>query len=101
MPNQIDDVGWPSGEIVSRARGEERVLRLRVNAARQLHGSSRVIGQVMQCGPPPPRTSSPPLKVIAALAFGGMSSFDARKSDALIIRKPAFSNSLSVVSLRA
>src|SRR5450759_5055746 len=101
VPDQIHHIGGTRREIVERPRGEQSVFRLGVNSARQLHGSSRVIGQVMQCGPPPPRTSSPPSNVMAARWFAGISVSLDRKSDAEIILKPAFSSSRNVVSFRA
>ena len=66
VADQIDDVGRTRREVAEGASCEERFFRLGVNSARQFHGSSRVIGQVIQCGPPPPRTSSPPSNVMAA-----------------------------------
>ena len=101
VSDQIDDVGRTCREVVERASCKKSFFRLGVNSARHLHGSSRVIGQVMQWGPPPPRTSSPPSNVIAARWCGGISMLSDRKSDAVIILKPAFSSSLNVVSFRA
>src|SRR5688500_9005475 len=66
----------------------------------QLHGSSREMGSVMQRGPPPPRTSSPPSKVIAARCPSRTGSSPVRKSFAEMIRNPIFSSSRSVASLR-
>src|SRR5688500_13515108 len=66
----------------------------------QLHGSSREMGSVMHRGPPPPRTSSPPSKVIAARSPSRRGVSPARKSPALMVRNPIFSSSLSVASLR-
>src|SRR5688500_19440382 len=103
MTDEVDDIGWTGREKLSGAGSQKSVFELGAEAAnsRQIHGSSRTIGQVMQCGPPPPRTSSPPSKVSTALSSAGMSTSSARKSDADIILKPTFSSSLRVVSLRA
>src|SRR3954463_3153895 len=59
------------------------------------------MGQVMQCGPPPARTSSPPSKVIAARSLPAICRLLPRNSVAEIILNPAFSSSLKVVSFRA
>jgi hypothetical protein len=67
VTDEIDNICRACREEVLRASRKQGVFRLGVNSATQFHGSSRVIGHVMQCGPPPPRTSSPPSKVMAAL----------------------------------
>ena len=48
VANEIDDISGTRRQVVQRAGSEQRVFGLGVNSARQIHGSSRVIGQVMQ-----------------------------------------------------
>src|SRR5438046_1596276 len=87
--------------VTSQTAHLEGGVHLILRNPQSIHKSSRLSGNVMHLGPPPPRTSSLPSIVTTPRSLSPSVSSPASRLVAVTSLKPAWSSSSSVASLRS